>query len=51
MSLFTIGDLHLSFHEKKPMNIFGNNWNNHEQKIKDSWLKNVDENDLVVLPR
>ena len=50
MSIFAIGDLHLSFKEDKPMNIFGDNWNNHETKIKENWLENVGENDLVVLP-
>lgn len=50
MSLFTIGDLHLSFSEDKPMSIFGDNWENHENKIKEDWLKKVKNNDLVVLP-
>lgn len=50
MSIYTIGDLHLSFHENKPMGIFGENWNNHEKKIKNNWIKTVKENDLVVLP-
>ena len=49
MSIYTIGDLHLSFHESKPMDIFGKNWNNHEKKIKNSWMQTVSENDLVVL--
>ena len=34
MSIYAISDLHLSFGENKPMNIFGENWNNHEEKIK-----------------
>ena len=50
MSIYTIGDLHLSFRENKPMDIFGENWANHEQKIKEDWLKKVKEEDLVVLP-
>ena len=50
MSIYTIGDLHLSFRENKPMDIFGENWANHEQKIKEDWLKKVNEEDLVVLP-
>ena len=50
MSIYTIGDLHLSFRENKPMDIFGENWTNHEQKIKEDWLKKVKEEDLVVLP-
>lgn len=29
MSIYVIGDLHLSFGQDKPMNIFGENWNDH----------------------
>ncbi len=50
MSIFTIGDLHLSFHENKPMSIFGENWKGHEEKIKKDWIEKVKENDLVVIP-
>ena len=50
MSIFVIGDLHLSLSNPKPMDIFGDNWTNHEEKIKDDWLKKVKEEDLVVLP-
>lgn len=50
MSIYAIGDLHLSFANPKPMNIFGNNWNNHEEKIKLDWISKVKEGDTVVLP-
>jgi len=50
MSIYTIGDLHLSFKENKPMSIFGENWENHEIKIKQDWLEKVKEDDLVILP-
>ena len=50
MSIYAIGDLHLSFANPKPMNIFGNNWNNHEEKIKLDWISKVKEEDTVVLP-
>lgn len=50
MSIYAIGDLHLSFNENKPMNIFGNNWENHEEKIKTNWLKKIKEDDLIILP-
>lgn len=50
MAIYVISDLHLSFKNPKPMNIFGDNWENHEQKIKEDWLKKVSENDLVILP-
>lgn len=50
MSIYAISDLHLSFSTNKPMNIFGDNWDNHEKKIKDNWLKTVNSNDTVLLP-
>lgn len=50
MSIFVIGDLHLSFNENKPMAIFGNNWEHHEEKIKKNWIEQVTEKDLVVIP-
>ncbi len=50
MSIYVIGDLHLSFKENKPMSIFGENWSEHEEKIKKDWKEKVKENDLVVLP-
>ena len=50
MSIYAISDLHLSFNEQKPMNIFGDNWTNHEEKIKSDWESKVKKNDLVILP-
>ncbi|MBO5349479.1 MAG: metallophosphoesterase [Clostridia bacterium] len=50
MSIYVIGDLHLSFSQNKPMDIFGKNWEKHEEKIKQDWIEKVKENDLVLLP-
>ena len=50
MSIYVIGDLHLSFSTDKPMDIFGKNWENHSEKIKQNWIKQVTENDTVILP-
>ena len=50
MSIYTIGDLHLSFDNPKPMDIFGENWINHEEKIKEDWLKKVKPEDTVIHP-
>ena len=50
MSIYAIGDLHLSLNKEKPMDIFGGNWKNHEQKIKENWKNTVQDNDLVILP-
>lgn len=48
--IYTIGDLHLSFQTDKPMNIFGNNWENHAEKIKHNWINKVNNEDTVILP-
>ena len=50
MAIYTIADLHLSFNTDKPMDIFGTNWKDYEEKIKQDWMAKVTENDLVVLP-
>lgn len=49
MSLFVMGDLHLSFGVNKPMDIFGG-WENHTQRIYDAWTECVSEEDTVVIP-
>ncbi|MGI5949037.1 metallophosphoesterase [Peptoniphilus sp.] len=48
--IYAIGDLHFDFSKEKPMDIFGLNWENHEEKIIDNWKKTVKEDDLVLLP-
>ena len=50
MSIYIIGDLHLSFGTDKPMDIFGDNWENHSEKIKENWIKKVNKDDTVILP-
>ena len=50
MSIYVIADLHLSFSQDKPMDIFGKNWENHAEKIKQDWLAKVNDDDMVVLP-
>ena len=50
MAIYAISDLHLSFGNNKPMDIFGANWENHTEKIKKDWLKKVTNGDLVLLP-
>lgn len=50
MQIYAIADLHLSFANPKPMDIFGDNWKNHEYKIKEDWNKKVKCEDLILLP-
>lgn len=50
MSIYVIGDLHLSLKNPKPMDIFGINWKNHEEKIKNDWINKVKNEDTVIHP-
>ena len=49
MKIFAISDLHLSSAVEKPMNVFGNSWDNHFEKIREDWINKVGDNDLVLL--
>lgn len=49
MSLYAIGDLHFSTSVQKPMNIFGDKWYKHEEKIINSWKNNVKDEDVVLV--
>ena len=48
--IYVIGDLHLSFSTDKPMDIFGGNWENHAEKIRENWTSKVNSEDTVILP-
>ncbi len=49
MNIFAIADLHLSgTPPKKPMDVFGNHWQGHWQKIKADWLMKVTDSDVVL---
>jgi predicted phosphohydrolase len=50
MRIFAIADLHLDFKKEKPMDIFGDNWENHEENILTNWENTVDKDDLVLVP-
>ena len=47
--LFVIGDLHFSQAVNKPMDIFGKQWENHQERICQSWRETVDDGDVVVV--
>ena len=49
MSLYAMGDLHLSFSNNKPMDIFGRRWKNHVAKIEKNWKKKITSKDTIVL--
>ena len=50
MSLFSIADLHLSGAVEKPMDVFGNRWKNHTEKIVSRWSSVVSDDDTVIVP-
>ncbi len=50
MRILAIADLHFDFKKEKPMNVFGDNWINHEEKIIENWKTRVEEDDLVLIP-
>ena len=50
MNVYAIGDLHLSGFTPKPMDIFGEHWDGHWDKIKHSWNSVVRPDDVVLIP-
>ena len=51
MRIFAIADLHLSFGEtvEKPMDIYGNQWLNHTERLKEHWFTNITNEDIVLI--
>ncbi len=48
MALYTMADFHLSFSTEKPMDVFGERWKDHPQKIAERWC--LTDDDTIVLP-
>lgn len=48
MSLYTIGDLHLSLGVEKPMDVFGGRWTDYVEKISEGF-SGLNEDDLTVI--
>lgn len=49
MKVFAISDLHLSGMANKPMDVFGQGWEGHFEKIKRDWEEKVTDQDIVLL--
>jgi len=50
MHIYAIGDLHLSGEPaSKPMEVFGEHWSGHKEKIKENWLATVKAEDYVII--
>lgn len=50
MSIFAISDLHLSFQTKKPMDVFGELWKDHHEKIEVAWREKIQPEDVILIP-
>ena len=48
MSLFVLGDLHLSLGEDKPMDVFAG-WNDYTVRLEENWKRLVTDGDTVVV--
>ncbi|MGG7142812.1 metallophosphoesterase [Clostridium nigeriense] len=49
MALYAISDLHLAFTTDKPMDIFGEKWLKHDEKIEENWTNKITDNDMVLI--
>ena len=49
MKVFAISDLHLSFETDKPMDVFGEKWENYEAKIKENATAKVADDDILLI--
>lgn len=49
MAVYAISDLHLPARQK-PMDVFGEHWANHFEKISEDWRARVTDEDIVLLP-
>jgi predicted phosphohydrolase len=49
MNVYAISDLHLSTTSDKPMDVFGQNWEGHFEKIKYDWESKVTDEDIVLI--
>ena len=49
MTVFAIGDLHLPA-EEKPMDVFGDHWKDHFERISEDWRNKVQPDDIVLVP-
>ena len=50
MRVFAISDLHLSSGANKPMDVFGEHWEHHFERISEDWRSKVGDEDIVLLP-
>lgn len=49
MAIYAISDLHLSFANPKPMDIFSAVWRNHAERVAQNWDTTVQDSDTVLM--
>ncbi|WP_426348399.1 metallophosphoesterase [Alloiococcus sp. CFN-8] len=49
MALYAISDLHLALKANKPMDVFGDHWYKHHEKIRTNWLQKITHEDTVLI--
>ena len=49
MRIFALSDFHLSFGVDKPMNIFGEHWQNYEAEIQKNWNAQIGPDDIGII--
>ena len=49
MNIYAMADLHLSLGSDKPMDIFGERWNDHTRKMQENWIRTVGPEDVVII--
>jgi predicted phosphohydrolase len=50
VKIFALADLHLSSVRPKPMDVFGDLWEDHPQRIAEAWDRTVGASDVVLVP-
>lgn len=48
--IYSISDLHLDYTGKKSMELFGDNWENYEERLFENWKKIIQSDDYVLIP-
>lgn len=49
MAIFAIADLHFGSAVEKPMEVFGEEWRNHTERVVENWSRVVGDEDLVLI--
>ena len=48
--IYALADLHLDYTEEKSMEVFGEAWENYQEKIFTNWKNKIKEDDTVLIP-